>query len=111
MKKIVLAVLLLSGCSGLNYAMENYQSVKPITFNYAEQQFRIFDKPTEGRLMITPSIGGAMASGATFGLAGTAQNTFKSAALAYLSSTGRNCNASEMMLVVEPQWETFYTCS
>lgn len=111
MKKMVFVVLFLSGCSGLTYAIENYQSVDPVSFTNGSQGFRVFDKPNEGRLMITPTIGQAMAQGATFGAASTAQNTYKQASLAYLASTGRNCTSTEMSLVVQPQWEMFYNCS
>ena len=102
---------LLAGCSGMNYAIENYSDIKPIQFVQSGKTFRIFDKPIEGRLMITPSIGSAAVQGATFGAAAAAEMTYKLAAQAYLDSTDRNCKAGDMTLVVQPQWETFYTCS
>jgi hypothetical protein len=107
----VLVVLFLTGCSGIGYAMEHYKNVKPQQFAYDGQGFRIFDKPNEGRLMITPTIGAAMAGGATFGGANTPEIRYKQASLAYLASTGRKCKASDMKLVIQPQWETFYTCA
>jgi len=112
-KKVIVgaALLSLAGCSGMSYAVQNYQGISVERFTYASQKFRIFDKPAENRLMITPSIGAAMGQGATFGGAATAETTYQKAAQAYLDSTGRNCKAADMKLVVQPQWETFYTCS
>ena len=102
---------LLSGCSGMGYAMKNYSGTKADKFYSSGQKFRIFDKPAENRLMITPSFGSAMLQGATFGAGATAEISYQQAAQAYLDSTGRDCEVGDMKLVVQPQWETFYTCS
>jgi hypothetical protein len=110
MKRLLFLTLFLAGCSGMNYAMEHYNEVDPQPITYKDQSFRIFDKPTEGRLMITPTVGNSALQGLTFGGAATAQNTYKQAAAAYLGATGRTCEVTEMMLVVQPQWETFYKC-
>ena len=113
-KPIIISIIsfgLMSGCSGMSYAIENYSGLKPVPFVAAGQTFRIFDKPAEGRLMITPSIGAAALQGATFGGAATAEMTYQIASQAYLDSTGRKCTAGDMKLVIQPQWETFYKCS
>ena len=113
-KSILFGVLscgLLAGCSGMGYAIENYSGTKPVQFVEAGKTFRIFDKPAAGRLMITPSLGAAFAQGATFGAASSAEMTYQIASQAYLDSTGRKCEVGDMKLVVQPQWETFYTCS
>jgi hypothetical protein len=101
---------LLAGCSGMSYAIENYQGTKPVQYSYSGKTFRIYDKPIDGRIMITPTIGAAMAQGATFGAAATAEMTYEKAAQAYLDSTNRVCTVGDMKLIVQPQWETFYTC-
>jgi hypothetical protein len=51
-----------------------------------------------------------MAQGATFGAAATAEMTYEKAAQAYLDSTNRVCTVGDMKLIIQPQWETFYTC-
>ena len=107
----VLSCGLLAGCSGMGYAIENYGGTNPVQFVEAGKKFRIFDKPAAGRLMITPSMGAAFAQGATFGGASAAEMTYQIASQAYLDSTGRKCEVGDMKLVVQPQWETFYTCS
>lgn len=95
----------------MSYAMKHYNEVDPEAISYEGQSFRVFDKPTEGRLMITPTVGNSALQGLTFGGAAKAQNTYKQAAVAYLGATGRKCEVTEMMLIVQPQWETFYKCN
>lgn len=120
MKKLIMVASLLSltACAGMNYAIENYTGVKPKTFAHDDKTFRVFDKPNEGRLMITPSLGDAagagMVQGLTLGLSGNMsgpEGKFQKATETYLRITGRKCRITNGALVVQPQWEFFYTCS
>ena len=112
------ALALLAGCSGLSYAMQNYASVKPERFAYAGENWRIFHKPTESRLMITPSLTSAFAggakTGATFGLAGRQsdpENRFRTAAMMFVKqSVGDECEITSGQLVIDPQYEYNYEC-
>ena len=112
MKKYLLLIgfLTTAGCSGLNYALDNYSGIDPQRFEYGGQTFRIFDKPEDGRLMITPSLGRAFTQGATFGAAATAEASYANAAQAYLNSTDRRCSTSNVLLIVQPQYEVYYAC-
>lgn len=109
--------LLVSGCAGVDYAMKNYGGVPIETFRASTgSQFRIFDKPSEHRMMITPSIaasvrGGAV-SGLTFGVANPAnvEVVFRDAAEEYLASTGRRCRSRDITKIVDPQYEIRYEC-
>ncbi len=115
---VVFAVLVaVAGCSGLNYAVSNYAQVKPVQFSYGGNTFRVYDRPDENRLMITPLVGdtsGAAAlKGAARGEPGAlsgAEGTYRSASDAYFSGTGRQCEISRVERIVEAQWEVFYTC-
>jgi len=123
-----------TACSGINYAIENYKGVEVIQYSYLPEgqerystkpdgqvydnarTYRIFDKPEESRLMITPSLGASAGSGAvrglTLGLADgePAANVYRDVAMAYVASTGRNCTAVETTLIVTPQYEVKYQC-
>lgn len=113
MKKLPLAAALtlsVAGCTGLQYAMDNYQGVPIVQQKYANQVFRVFDKPEENRLMITPSIGKSAVQGATWGAAATPEIFFQNAAQAFLDQSGRKCTAGDPKLIVQPQYEIFYTC-
>ncbi len=112
MKQVIVAFSLafLTACSGMGYAIENYAGTKAIQFQHDGQRFRVYDKPAENRLMITPSFGRASLQGATFGGAATAEMTYELAAQAYLTSTGRECEISDLKLIVQPQYEAFYLC-
>lgn len=109
-------VLALSGCAGMNYAMENYTGVPVTPFKYGGDTYRVFDKPNEDRLMITPSAGKAASVGAvkgiTLGLSGpmTVEADYRKVTQAYLDSTGRKCTILKGSLVVQPQWEFDYQC-
>jgi hypothetical protein len=101
----------------MNYAMENYTDVPITQFKYRDDTYRVFDKPHENRLMITPSIGAAAGAGAvkglTLGLSGpmTVESEFREVAQAYLDHNGRHCLISKGSLVVQPQWEFRYKCN
>ena len=112
------ALVVLAGCSGMNYAIQNYASVKPQRFDFAGENWRIFHKPSEKRLMITPSFSTALAGGAktglTFGLAGRQtdpENRFRTAAMMFVKqSVGENCEITSGQIVIDPQYEYNYSC-
>lgn len=74
MKPIIplLACLLFASCGSMKYVMDEYTGVKIVKYEAPEMTVRIFDKPEQGKLMITPTIGKAAALGAgqgvTFGV-------------------------------------------
>lgn len=119
MKSVVVAACaLLSGCAGANYAMEHYSGVPIQQFKASNgATYRIFDKPTESRLMITSSIGDALGGGAVQGMTlgavrpSSAAVLFRDAAEEYLKSTGRTCTTRDTTLVIDPQYEVRYECT
>jgi hypothetical protein len=117
MRALVVAGLALavSGCAGFNYVMENYNGTPTQHFtSSAGVPYRIFDKPAESRLMITPSLvaSGAYgtAKGLTLGVVTPPTDQYRAAALEFLSSTGRNCVATSVEIVYDPQTEIRYQC-
>lgn len=138
---IAAGAIALTGCQGMKYAMDNYRDTKVQSYlfvpndgkpRYSEtaidsmghtrqvdraMTYRIFDKPDENRLMITPSLGASagmgFAKGLTFGAvsAGPSPAAMREAAGGFLASTGRTCTADQIDLVAEPQYEVRYTCS
>ncbi len=118
---VVAGCLALAGCGGMSYAMQEYSGIDPQPFAIdGEDVYRVFDKPSQNKLMITPSVQRAMAAGAaqgfTFGAVDTMdalgpKPVFERAALGYLASTGRQCRIIDGALVVRPQWEFKYDCS
>ncbi|WP_321333695.1 hypothetical protein [Breoghania sp.] len=136
MRAILLLVggLSLASCSGIHYALENYSGVEVQEHvvvptegpRYIEQpngvrvdraaHFRIFDKPTENRLMITASIGDAAAiglvKGATFGIADSdaPEVVYRNAAQDFLDKSGRSCAVADISLIATPQYEVRYAC-
>lgn len=109
----------LAGCgAGVNYILDEYRGTEMKSFEMpGEDTYRIFDKPHQNKLMITPSLGSAAGTGFTRGLTLGAVDpeapkpVYERAALGYLESTGRRCRALETYLLVKPQWEVKYDCS
>lgn len=113
----IAAICATTGCTGLQYAADNYTGVPVQNIKHAEKEWRIFDKPDQGRLMITPSLSDSaadgFASGLTLGLAGSPylrEATFRPAVEAYLSQVHGRCAITHGDLVVKPQFEFFYDC-
>lgn len=120
MRLIIIAGLAsaLGGCGGMSYAMQEYQGVEAQHVAMPDDTYRVFDKPGANKMMVTSSIGGAMAQGAGSGLLLNAiDNTppkpvFEAAALHYLRSTGRtDCRVVDAYLLVKPQFEVKYDCT
>lgn len=119
MKKTLLAILLiplLAGCAGIQYAASNYSDVNPVNWSYGGKSWRIFDKPEENRMMITAgigeSVGMGLAEGLTLGLvdADFHRNKYRDAAVAWLENQGRDCEETDTVLIIKPQWEVKYEC-
>jgi hypothetical protein len=107
----------LSGCTGLNYVVANYGGVHTQYFTASNGAlYRIFDKPEESRLMITPSLTNAaihgVAKDATFGLVRpmSAEAPFRQAAAEFLQSEGRSCTIDGVKIIFDPQAEVKYRC-
>lgn len=102
----------------MSYILENYSGVAPEPVVMNDDTYRVFDKPGENRMMVTPSIGAAGAQGFGRGLAlGLVDTTppsvrFEAAADRFLEEKGRpECKATRATLLVNPQYEVRYACA
>lgn len=112
------ALVLLEGCSGYEYAMKTYGDTDPVNFTSQGKVWRVFDKPNDGIMMITPSLSdtaeASIAEGLTLGAIGNQTAPvphFRKAASDYLKATGRTCTVTSTREVVDPQWEFTYDCA
>lgn len=111
-----LTALLLSGCAYPEYVNDDYRYIPLTNYAYENHTYRVFDKPSSSKLIITPSLATAMSDGVlrnvTFGRYNnrTERETLEAAATAYLSSLGRKCTITDGSLIYDPQWEFTYTC-
>lgn len=93
-----------------------YSDVTMVQQQMPDDTYRIYDKPGENRLMITPSIGKSMAGGAKAGITlGAYQQPsplqqMEAAALTFLQGTGRTCAIQTREEIFPPQWEFTYRC-
>ena len=113
---IAATALLLCGCAGVNHAQQ-YQGVEVERFAWDGSTWRIFDKPSEGRLMITPTIlrsaRAGFFSGLTFGALDTdiPKPRYQGAVVSWIETSGRSgCTVTDGYEVVRPQWEFTYRC-
>ncbi|MBP6012422.1 MAG: hypothetical protein KBA31_09360 [Alphaproteobacteria bacterium] len=111
-----LAALCLTACAYPKYVSDEYRYIPLTTFAYDNYSFRIFDKPSAGKLVITPSLGNAVSDtvirNVTFGKYNNAigQEKIEKAVIAYLAANGRKCQTTGATLLYDPQWEFTYTC-
>lgn len=120
MKPIVLALIAtatLTACAGVGTVMERYGSVKAVAFQHGGSTWRVYDKPEEGRLMLTPSIGDSAAAGAiqgaTFGMADNPlgpNKRYSDAATAWIAQHGESCRLTAGRVLLHPQFEFDYSC-
>ena len=111
-----LMALCLTACVYPEYVNDEYRYIPLATFAHDNHTYRIFDKPSAGKLIITPSLVTAMSDGvirnATFGRYDnrTERGTLETAAAAYLARHGRKCAITDGSMVYDPQWEFTYVC-
>lgn len=121
MRWLALPILIMTvaGCSpAMQYARSEYQGVDVQEIAVpGDDTYRVFDKPSAGKMMITSSIGFSarqtIAQGTTFGTVGgfNPKPRFEAAAVAWLKGTGREtCRITDGYLLQQPQWEFKYDC-
>lgn len=113
---VAFAALCLGACTAPQQLSADYRDVPRTNFKHANSTYRIFDKPSAGKLIITRSVGGAMSDtmlrGVTFGAYNNAvpQAEVEAAVLAFLSGSGRTCTTTEGTKLAAPRWEFTYSC-
>ena len=111
-----LMAVCLSACAYPEYVNDEYRFIPLTTFAHDNHTYRVFDKPSAGKLVITPSLATAMSDGVirnvTFGRYDnrTERETLETTATAYLQRQGRKCTIVDGSLIYDPQWEFAYVC-
>jgi len=106
------------GCASVSYITQEYSGIEVQTVQMPDDNYRVFDKPTASKMMVTSSLSSAMAQGFGQGLLLNAiDNTppkplFEQAAVAYLAQSGRpSCRIVDAYLLAKPQYEVKYDCT
>ncbi len=105
-----------AGCATVQYISRNYADVPVATVETPYDNFRVYDRPGDGRMMITSSFGSAIGQGVVAGLTynsaigATPKYVFQEGVEKYLAGTGRRCSVTDGYLLAQPQWEFRYTC-
>lgn len=109
MKRAVCAALALalSACAAPLQVSEDYRYVPLTRFAHKGQNYRIFDKASASKLVVTPSLRAAMLQAAS---SADDRENIEQAVAAYLASGGRKCAVASTDASHDPQWEFTYTC-
>ncbi len=99
---------------GFRYVTKHYSDVEHENFTHDEASYRVFLKTD--KLMITASIGEAMAIGFSGAFSGVSSSdapkiVYRNAAQAYLESKGMDCEITDIYSIITPQWEATFTCA
>lgn len=121
MKGLLLVLgILMTGCGNLGYVIKTYdQTCIRSDFEFEDRTYRMFDRKDLHKVMITPSIGTAMAhgaaTGATFGGVNIDEHNpvYEKATKEYLKKEfpGEQCEVFNGRMVLDPQWEFEYKCN
>lgn len=115
-----IAILILSagltGCAGMNYLAENYGTMKPTVVASAGDEWWVYDKPGQNKILVqrNPASGAAQGfiGGLTFNpnVAAAPKPYYQQAAETHLRQAGRRCRIKDGYLIIEPSWEFTYEC-
>lgn len=97
----------LGACAGAGTAISRYGSVQPMAFAHDGATYRVYDKPSEGRMMITPSLADSRDWNKRSSMFGP-ELEFADAAQAFVQ--GRGCHVTNAQELIEPQFEVTYSC-
>ena len=106
----------LAACAYPEYVNDEYRYVPLTSFAHDNNSYRIFDKPSASKLVITPSLTTAVSDNVirnvTFGRYDNAlpPGALEAAVAAYLKRNGRKCEITGSSLIYDPQWEFTYNC-
>jgi len=114
----IVGLFVLTGCAGMQYAMETYSGIDPVLFTPPGQEktFRVFDKPSMNRVMLTSTLGDAARIGAVEGFtltmvdADAPEKEYARAAQAFLDSGKRGCTVVSSEKLLKVQYEMRYVC-
>jgi hypothetical protein len=114
--RIVLSVSLwLCGCAGFKEAVttaDQYARTPVMRYMNVSGAWRIYDKATEGRLKVAPSLAQSFSAvfGKTITFGDLPKAEYEDAAEGWLASSGRMCRITDGTLLVHPDWEFKYLC-
>jgi hypothetical protein len=114
---IVVAVAILGGCKtdgevgngeiGKFIAGE-YGDVEVVELQLGAETFRVFDKPSISKMIITKGMSYTL----VYGTLPTAKEPFEAAAVRYLANTGRSsCRVTDVSAIIGPKHEIKYDCT
>lgn len=113
---LTVALLALAGCASQDYVSKTYKGIDPVSYSdktigTTGQDFYLYDKVAEHRLMMTLQVGGSLMLLVTGANAVPPQTLYEQAANDWFASVGRPCHAVRSTLILMSEYEVEYDCS
>lgn len=101
------AAVSLGGCGAVNTMASEYGEAPAASVRISDESYHVFDKPAEGRMLVTAGSSGVFSRGNT-----PPQAAFEAAALQFLVESGRGvCRVVESSELIQSQYQVKYDCS
>jgi hypothetical protein len=85
-----------------------YGDVEVVELQLGAETFRVFDKPSASKMIITKGMSWTLVHGTAW----TPKEPFEAAAAQYLANTGRSsCRVTETSAIIGPKHEIKYNCT
>ena len=98
-------VLSLAAC-GAGGVIADYGSIRPVTLVHGDVDWKFYDRPQEGRVMVAPTVASVRQVNSLDAWSDPAR--FQAAAQAWLAPRG--CTATGVKPLIKAQMEVTYTC-
>jgi hypothetical protein len=97
-----------SGEAISNFLVGEYANIEVVEFQLGGQIYRVFDKPSANKMIVTKTMGWILVNGSGW----TPKEPFQAAALQHLANTGRtSCRLTETSVIMGPKHEIKYDCT
>jgi hypothetical protein len=115
---IVVAAAILGGCNAndgasgeamYNFLIGEFANIEPVELQVGGETYRVFDKPSATKMIITRSMGWILINGAS---GWTPKEPYGAAAAQHLANTGRSsCRVTEVSVIMGPKHGIKYDCT
>jgi hypothetical protein len=98
-----------SGEAMYNFFIGEFANIEPVELQVGGETYRVFDKPSATKMIITRTMGWVLVNGAN---GYTPKEPYGAAAAQHLANTGRSsCRVSDVSVIIGPKHAIKYDCA